>query len=303
MGFVVGCYSMSSSTEATDRAIAAMAGFYTELGFNQARLQLGPQCAANWFWKADEDAVPPVVETETAYYFGDIKLYNRRELAAKLKRPELSREVSDLVLVSQYLDVFGDANIGNVNGDFVVGRLDRRSGHLRFFRDHFGVREFYYLAKPDITYFASAVPPLLRLPGAPNVPSLHALAAYLLLGAPMGDRTYFDEIRLLPPARYLGYRRPLCAGADTILASDTEPLCDRIITTRYRPRIQGTTGQCSGGKTFKQRPHGDHAVGRPRLVLNCRDCLQSPPKHEFSFRYDDASAGLPGCRNRRKIIC
>jgi asparagine synthase (glutamine-hydrolysing) len=209
MGFLIGCYSAVSRSQESECAIEQMASFFLELGFVCKRLQFSPQCSIGWLSK--EGASVPATETQSGIYFGEVDLYNRRQLEAKLHHHEREGSTSDLELVGNFVDVFGPAAIRYVNGDFVLGQLDRNTGRLRFFRDHFGVRSLYHLAGAGIACFSSIVAALLRLRDAPSEPDIRSLGMFLLLGAPMLDRTYYPGMRALPPSSYMVLNGNGCA--------------------------------------------------------------------------------------------
>lgn len=205
MGFIIGCYSKMPCVQQVDRAMVRMASFFTERGYRHTTLQLGSQCTIGWISK--DGAEVPVAQTRDGFFFGEVDLYNRRQLEARLPSQDhgSSSDRSNLGVVADFLGMFGAAAIRDVNGDFVLGHLDRNTGRLRLFHDHFGFRTLYYFTRPEITYFASLVPPLLRLEDAPTEPDLRMLGMFLLVGVPALDRTYYPGLYVLPPSRFMEF--------------------------------------------------------------------------------------------------
>src|SRR5262249_9226640 len=137
MGFIIGCYTASPGLQKVQDSLEAMASFFVERGLRHRDSQLAPQCRIGWISK--EGAAVPLIQINDKSFFGEVDLYNRQQLEAKLRRGGgFFGNVSDLELVASYIGEFGSAAISDINADFILGQLTGRTGHLRLFRDHMG---------------------------------------------------------------------------------------------------------------------------------------------------------------------
>jgi asparagine synthase (glutamine-hydrolysing) len=142
----------------------------------------------------------------------DARLDNRRELIDGLGIDD--PKISDAALIMEAYARWGEACVDKLIGDlaFAIWDGDRR----RFFcaRDHFGIRPFYYCATPGLVAFASEVKGLLAIPGVPRRLDENTVLEYLCAWWEGKDRTFYQDIKRLPPAHAL-----------TIDAHDATPNC------------------------------------------------------------------------------
>ena len=94
----------------------------------------------------------------------DALLYNRDEIETALELAPgccLSDEGLLLKLVLQK----GWKALAVVNGDFAGAVLDREKGSWTLFRDHLGVRPFYYYMENDVFVFSTDIRGIAAVPG------------------------------------------------------------------------------------------------------------------------------------------
>jgi len=105
----------------------------------------------------------------------------------------------------RYLEC-GEAAVGELSGAFAFSLWDRRNRTLLLASDHLGLRPVYYADHDHVLRFASEVKALLVDVDLPRRLDRAAIADFLWYGYVMGDKTYFQDIRLLPPASVLRWQ-------------------------------------------------------------------------------------------------
>ncbi|MDQ3645996.1 MAG: asparagine synthetase B, partial [Actinomycetota bacterium] len=90
-----------------------------------------------------------------------------------------------------------------LDGMFAFAVLDDRTGRLILGRDRFGKKPLYYWASQGRFAFASEIKALLAHPQVPEELDEEALPAYLTFGYVPTPRTFFRDIRSLPPGHVL----------------------------------------------------------------------------------------------------
>jgi asparagine synthase (glutamine-hydrolysing) len=88
---------------------------------------------------------------------GDVRLYNRSELATALTLPPGWQDASDLDLAAQAFLKWGEDAPCHLRGDFAIVAWDERERRLFAARDHLGVRPLYYRRQGDAVLIASDV--------------------------------------------------------------------------------------------------------------------------------------------------
>lgn len=197
MGFWLGCHGTGPDSEAIAADVMAMVGFAVSLGWRYRIFRLAACCHVAWTSNDAKEAPPEPSETATGIVFGDLDLFDRDRLHGRVGAE--AQSVGDLELVARVLEREGAAAVAKINGEFAIGRLDRRSGALTLWRDHFGVRTLFHMRAGRRTCFSSLLPPLLRVRDGPGEPAAFGLGAQLLLGSPMLDHTCYDQIRAVEP--------------------------------------------------------------------------------------------------------
>ena len=93
-----------------------------------------------------------------------------------------------------------------LRGYFSLVIWDGRTEILHLVSDRFALRQFFYYQQDGMTIFGSEVKAILA--GCSTTPRLdeHGIADFLLLGMPLADRTFFKDIKLIPPASIVTIR-------------------------------------------------------------------------------------------------
>lgn len=138
--------------------------------------------------------------TADARIDGRVELW--RKLEAKGKRD--LQDATDAELILHTYDVWGEACVDHLLGDFAFGIWDEHRQTLFCARDHFGVKHFYYADLVETFLFSNTLKVLRTHPGvAADLDDL-GIADYLLFGATMQpEKTIFRDILFLPPGHVL----------------------------------------------------------------------------------------------------
>jgi asparagine synthase (glutamine-hydrolysing) len=176
-----------------------------ELSFRSAAGAIGRRAVT----ARDRSVVCELDEASELLVVGDVRLYNRREVASALGLGDEGR--SDLELVRRGYGRWGADLTRRLIGDFAFAIWDGRSRKVIAARDHFGVRPLYYrhaggkvLIGSDLRQILAATPGRLPL-------SSQRVLDYLLSDYPVAGRTFFEGVSLLKP----GYLVTMTASAST----------------------------------------------------------------------------------------
>jgi asparagine synthase (glutamine-hydrolysing) len=148
----------------------------------------------------------PVVDTSTGCALvWDGRLDNREQLTTELEAPS---GFSDAPLVLRAYLHWGEDCAARLLGDFVFAVWDPRSRSCFVARDVMGVRPLFYSAGDGWLCFASEVQALLALPGISDEPDDVMMGEALLWWSsfPQIERTFYRQVRRLPPAHWLRWR-------------------------------------------------------------------------------------------------
>jgi asparagine synthase (glutamine-hydrolysing) len=133
------------------------------------------------------------------------EIYNYRELRSELERAgrRFATESDTEILLAAY-SAWGDAAFARFTGMFALAILDLPARALVLARDPFGIKPLYWTRHGGALSFASEIPALLALSGAPPRAHPARLYAYLRYGlSDHGDATLFAGIEQLPAGTLL----------------------------------------------------------------------------------------------------
>jgi asparagine synthase (glutamine-hydrolysing) len=99
----------------------------------------------------------------------------------------------------------GPAFFAGLHGKFVAALWDARRCRLVLVNDRFGMRPLYYAAPGGRLLFGSEVKALLCDREVSRRPNLAGIAQFFTYGQLLGEDTFYESIRLLPPATCLVY--------------------------------------------------------------------------------------------------
>lgn len=93
-----------------------------------------------------------------------------------------------------------------LRGSFNAVIYDKKDAILILLNDRFGLRPFYYWKYGNELMFSSEVKAILRHPNFSNNIDLAGLADFFHFGFVTGNKTFFEDIHMLPPASILTYK-------------------------------------------------------------------------------------------------
>jgi asparagine synthase (glutamine-hydrolysing) len=128
------------------------------------------------------------------------EIYNHRELRAELVRKgHTFRTRTDTEILVHLYEEEGDNCVRSLHGMFAFAILD--GSRLLLARDRFGIKPLYHAfdAGAQVFAFASEIKAILRYPGFSPTLDIQTLADSLVLSYPVGDHTFFEGVRTLPP--------------------------------------------------------------------------------------------------------
>lgn len=129
----------------------------------------------------------------------------------------LAPDADDAAFALQLYLADGPEGLARIPGAFLVAVWDGRSGVLTLVNDRFGLYPHYYAHAGGAFSLAPELKGVLAAPTVPRRLDLVAVAEYIRFQQLLGERTWVEEVRLLPPATILRY----------------SPLSDRLALSRY----------------------------------------------------------------------
>ncbi len=94
----------------------------------------------------------------------------------------------------------------NLNGRFVIAIWNKREKVLNLINDRYGFCKLFYWVTPQRILFASEYKAIVWHEDFPKKIDQQGLADFMTLGYSTGDRTLFENIKLLPPASVATFR-------------------------------------------------------------------------------------------------
>ena len=135
-------------------------------------------------------------------YNGEV--YNFCELRDELKLlGHEFRSQSDTEVVLEAWTEWGPDALTRFNGMFAFAIWDRESRELYLVRDRYGIKPLYFFESDKRILFASEVKALLAHPDVSAAMDREALLEYFTFQNMFGERTLFDNVRLLQAGCYL----------------------------------------------------------------------------------------------------
>ncbi|MEO7799283.1 MAG: asparagine synthase-related protein [Opitutaceae bacterium] len=193
------------------RVQAMLAGFPASAPDGATTAEAGHAVAGILRWavvRRDLWVVPRWDPVRQLLFAGDVRLYNRPELAQLLDLPKPLEELSDLELAWVAYTTWGEETPRHLVGDFAFVVWDEGRHRLFACRDHLGVRPLYYSVMSDGVVVASDVRQLLPLIPRPydDVDTDRVLRRLLHASRRPGS-TFFRSISLVQPGHSLFLER------------------------------------------------------------------------------------------------
>jgi asparagine synthase (glutamine-hydrolysing) len=126
------------------------------------------------------------------------EIYNHRELRARLQaRGHRFTSRCDTEVIVHLYEEYGDRCVEHLRGMFAFAIAD--GGRLLLGRDRLGIKPLYYATVPGGFLFASEIKALLRSGELTPALDLQAFADSRVVGYPVGDRTFIEDVRSVTP--------------------------------------------------------------------------------------------------------
>jgi asparagine synthase (glutamine-hydrolysing) len=154
----------------------------------------------------NQEQQPVCSEDRNLMVFLSGEFYNTPQLCRDLKaKGHRFRTDSDLELVLRLYEEKGEQFIHDLEGVFVLVIWDRARQELIVANDRFGLYPLYYAHYDGRLVFAPEMKGVLCDPEFRKELNLTALAEYMRFQHLLGDKTFFENIQLLPSASLLTY--------------------------------------------------------------------------------------------------
>jgi asparagine synthase (glutamine-hydrolysing) len=185
-------------------AMAHRAWYVTETRSDQAR---GVGLGRIGIGIFNRERQPVYSEDGNVWLFLSGELYHTAEVRRRLQaQGHRFRHESDLELALRLYEARGEAFVHDLQGAFVVGIWDNRRQTLIVANDRYGLYPLHYAHYDGRLVFAPEVKGVLCAPDFRKELDLAALAEYVRFQHLLGDKTFFEGLRLLPNASILRYQ-------------------------------------------------------------------------------------------------
>jgi len=147
-------------------------------------------------------------ENRKLFAFMDGKIYGYEVDYLKLR--QLGHRFSvgnDVDFCLHAYEEYGMDFVKRLNGSFLLVIGDIENGKVLIVSDRFGTRPLYYLRKEGSILFASEVKAILKDKSFVKKMDYEALSNFFVFGEILGDRTFFEGVKVLPNASILAWTR------------------------------------------------------------------------------------------------
>jgi asparagine synthase (glutamine-hydrolysing) len=173
-----------------------------DVGFGCALLRLTDESA--------QEEQPFTLDGRT-WIVADARVDARQDLIAELRargQEALPSNAPDVELILRAYDVWGEACVTHLLGDFVFAVWDEPRRQLFCARDHLGVKPFFYAQLGHAVFISNTLDCIRLHPAVSRELNDDAIADFLLFGANEGiDTTSFRDIHRLPSAHCITWSK------------------------------------------------------------------------------------------------
>lgn len=135
----------------------------------------------------------------------DCRIDNREELAQIFNWEEVDTK-ADIEYIAQAFKLWGRDCAKKLLGDFVFLIYETQSEEILVFRDHFGVRPFYYCQKNNNLIFSSEIKGVLAHPLVEKKWNERFIAHDFSSVENPKNTTLYEGVLILPPASFLSFK-------------------------------------------------------------------------------------------------
>jgi asparagine synthase (glutamine-hydrolysing) len=135
------------------------------------------------------------------------EFYHQQERRAALVRQGvLADSADDAALALQVYLAHGAAGLAGLDGAFLVAVWDARSEELILVNDRYALYPHYFAHRSGVFVWAPEIKAVLCAPAVHRTLNLTAISEYLRFQQLLGEKSWFEDIRLIPPAAIVRYR-------------------------------------------------------------------------------------------------
>lgn len=136
-------------------------------------------------------------------FYGKIYDYKEEMEELKLKGNKFRFENDAEFCLYSYME-YGSEFVKKLNGSFIFAIYDFNKDKIIIVNDRYGSRPFYYTVNDNVFLFSSEIKAILK-GGFIKGLNHEAVADWFAFGKILGDKTFFEDITVLPPASILSY--------------------------------------------------------------------------------------------------
>ncbi|MCP4266436.1 MAG: hypothetical protein GY777_12830 [Candidatus Brocadiaceae bacterium] len=131
--------------------------------------------------------------------------HSQKELLIK-KKHRFHLQENDAEYCLHLYEEYGVKAFSKLNGSFIIVLYNLKSRELLLVNDRFSSRPIFYYHNNILLAFATQLRPLLKFPELPRVLDLQAVYDFFTFKRILGDRTFYHDIKVLPPATILHFQ-------------------------------------------------------------------------------------------------
>jgi len=132
------------------------------------------------------------------------EIYNYKELIKDENL--LCKTASDSEVLIRLYQKYGYDFLNKLNGAFAFSIYDIKKDLYFCARDRYGKKPFYFYTIDNKFIFSSLIKPIIKAIGYTPTLNKIALSQYLQYFVPIGDNTFYKDIKKLEPSSYLVYK-------------------------------------------------------------------------------------------------
>lgn len=145
-------------------------------------------------------------EDKTLWIMMDGEIYDYENLKEVLvAKGHKFRIDNDPEFVLHLYEEYGKEFVRSLNGSFVLAIFDYKTQKLLIANDRYGLRPLYYDVHNGYLLFASEMKAILKDDSFERVVDERAVSDFLLFRVILGIKTFFRDIKRLPPASIMSY--------------------------------------------------------------------------------------------------
>jgi asparagine synthase (glutamine-hydrolysing) len=143
-------------------------------------------------------------EDNTIWITYNGEIYNYLELKEYLlKKGHLFKSKTDTEVIIHLYEEMGSKCVEKLNGMFAFAIWDDKRKELFLARDHLGIKPLYYTFLDGTLLFGSEIKSILQNSKVERQVNLEAVSEYFTFQNILGDKTFFDGIKMLLPGHIM----------------------------------------------------------------------------------------------------